>query len=763
MGPLDDQVVREDSLTATPDGLDIAIYTHWYRALPLPSLARVDLTVDGEPDRPGRAVGDGQRPPLRLRARWPRRATSTGSPPTRPCCTCRSRPRPAASTGCSCCSACRSPTSSPVRTGCRWWRPVATDKTLTAAGASIMTDTAPGLPRLGTTLFSLSLEQRKPGRDFASLVNEVAARDLGPGLEMVAFQSLRGWPRLSDAQVREVRGVIEASGLTPSCLAINNDLGLYPGRLLTDDESYEYVAVQVRGAAALGFPVTRVGVETVAGDPRAAAAAGRGARREDRRRDPRPADHRGAAGRRAQGAVHPAGHPVAGVHPRHELEHAGGPGRRRRRPPGRRHRAGAHRADQGSCGPRTARPWRSSPSWSAAPPRPARPRRRSATSRCCSRCTGRWTPSGGPTSSRTWCTCTASSTGSSTGHDPSIDWPAVARVLVRAGLRRLHLQRVRGARLQRPVQRLRPDPRPARHAQAACSSRAGRRRCAPMSRVLIIGSGPTGADLRPAADSSRPPDVVVLMVEAGPVVVDPAGHERQEHRRPGRAEPRPAASQGRGEHSRARGAARRHRGGGHGHRPLRHRTSSAGRPRVRRPARRRRVRLRRRPGRALDLRHPAPGGQRADRLPARPRRAARRGVGGCCTSPAAPSATRRRPPPILERVGAEFAADGLTVAPAAGGRRPAARRDAALGRHGRRPRPAGRRGARRPLRAAARDARRPAAAARATASSVPCCATSAPAPRRRCAPTPSWSRRTPSARRSCCGPRASARRRWAAT
>jgi len=46
MGPLDDQVVRADSLTATPDGLDIAVYSHWYRALPLPSLAKVDLTVD---------------------------------------------------------------------------------------------------------------------------------------------------------------------------------------------------------------------------------------------------------------------------------------------------------------------------------------------------------------------------------------------------------------------------------------------------------------------------------------------------------------------------------------------------------------------------------------------------------------------------------------------------------------------------------------------------------------------------------------------
>ena len=49
MGPLDDQVVREDSLTATADGLDIAVYSHWYRALPLPSLVKADLTVDGTP------------------------------------------------------------------------------------------------------------------------------------------------------------------------------------------------------------------------------------------------------------------------------------------------------------------------------------------------------------------------------------------------------------------------------------------------------------------------------------------------------------------------------------------------------------------------------------------------------------------------------------------------------------------------------------------------------------------------------------------
>lgn len=124
-----------------------------------------------------------------------------------------------------------------------------------------MTDTAAGLPRLGITLFSLTLEQRRPGTDLTTLIREVGARDLGPGLEMVAFQSLRGWPRLDADLAHAVRGALDASGLTPSCLAINLDLALRPGRLLGDDEAHDYLAVQLRGAAALGFPVVRVGAE----------------------------------------------------------------------------------------------------------------------------------------------------------------------------------------------------------------------------------------------------------------------------------------------------------------------------------------------------------------------------------------------------------------------------------------------------------------------------------------------------------------------
>lgn len=124
-----------------------------------------------------------------------------------------------------------------------------------------MTDTTPGLPRLGLTLFSLTLEQRRPGGGLTSLIREAAARGLGPGLEMVAFQSLRGWPRPGDDVVRAFRAAVDGTGFELSCLAINLDLALRPGRLLSDDEAYEYLAVQLRGAATLGFPVVRVGAE----------------------------------------------------------------------------------------------------------------------------------------------------------------------------------------------------------------------------------------------------------------------------------------------------------------------------------------------------------------------------------------------------------------------------------------------------------------------------------------------------------------------
>ncbi len=48
MGPLDKDVVRDDALSATDAGYALQIHSHWYRALPLTSLAVVDLALDGE-------------------------------------------------------------------------------------------------------------------------------------------------------------------------------------------------------------------------------------------------------------------------------------------------------------------------------------------------------------------------------------------------------------------------------------------------------------------------------------------------------------------------------------------------------------------------------------------------------------------------------------------------------------------------------------------------------------------------------------------
>ena len=122
MGPLDDQVVRDDSLTATTDGLDIAVYSHWYRALPLPSLAKIELTVDGTPvesDSLSVTVNDHRYAFAELAEKgdeyWFTTDPVVLHVPV--------ETGPGSSIGCSCCSGCRSPTSSPGPTGCRCWHP----------------------------------------------------------------------------------------------------------------------------------------------------------------------------------------------------------------------------------------------------------------------------------------------------------------------------------------------------------------------------------------------------------------------------------------------------------------------------------------------------------------------------------------------------------------------------------------------------------------------------------------------------------------
>jgi sugar phosphate isomerase/epimerase len=120
--------------------------------------------------------------------------------------------------------------------------------------------TAVALPKLGTTLFSFTLEMRQPAYTLEGMIDKVAELGLGPGLEMVGFQSLRGYPRVSAEAVSAFRDQCERTGLEPSAMSMNLDLGLHRGRLLDEDEALDYLEPQIAVSAAMGFPVCKSSV-----------------------------------------------------------------------------------------------------------------------------------------------------------------------------------------------------------------------------------------------------------------------------------------------------------------------------------------------------------------------------------------------------------------------------------------------------------------------------------------------------------------------
>ena len=230
------------------------------------------------------------------------------------------------------------------------------------------------------------------------------------------------------------------------------------------------------------------------------------------------------------------------------------------------------------------------------------------------------------------------------GDDPSIDWPAVARVLVEQGydgfISSEYEAHAYSDRYNAFDQLRAQHDMLKRLLESAASPVA-----APMSRRPDHRHRSHRAPPTPAGCSSRPPTCRCSMVEAGPVVSTPPRHERQEHRRPAEQRPLPgSASQGPGD--RSPGTAGLPGGtAAEGTVTARFGTysSAAG---ARTPA--------------ACPRPPCPpaSAARACTGPAPPR--ARRAASGstscptstscstrrrrCCTSPAAPSGTRRRPP-----------------------------------------------------------------------------------------------------------------------
>lgn len=118
-----------------------------------------------------------------------------------------------------------------------------------------MTPTPDGLPKLGITLFSLTLEMRHPGYSLEGMIRRVAELDLGPGLEMVGFQSLRDWPRITDDTVVGLRNLVDECELVPTAMSMNLDLARRRDRRMTEEEGLAYLEAQMEAAHRLGFPI----------------------------------------------------------------------------------------------------------------------------------------------------------------------------------------------------------------------------------------------------------------------------------------------------------------------------------------------------------------------------------------------------------------------------------------------------------------------------------------------------------------------------
>lgn len=112
-------------------------------------------------------------------------------------------------------------------------------------------------PQIGATLYAFTNEYLTRRYSFEGLLREIASRNLGPGVEVIGFQSIRGFPEVDDAFVERFKELIAELDLKPTSLAINSDRFLKPGQPIADSELLEYHKRQMHSAAKLGFPVVR--------------------------------------------------------------------------------------------------------------------------------------------------------------------------------------------------------------------------------------------------------------------------------------------------------------------------------------------------------------------------------------------------------------------------------------------------------------------------------------------------------------------------
>jgi sugar phosphate isomerase/epimerase len=111
--------------------------------------------------------------------------------------------------------------------------------------------------RLGTTIYSFTNEYHSRRYTLDELIRKVGELGLGPGVELVGFSHVRGFPAVSGEFAEHLKELLAGNHLEASCLGINADVQIRRDRRMTEEENYAYHAAQIEAAAKLGFPVVR--------------------------------------------------------------------------------------------------------------------------------------------------------------------------------------------------------------------------------------------------------------------------------------------------------------------------------------------------------------------------------------------------------------------------------------------------------------------------------------------------------------------------
>jgi Xylose isomerase-like TIM barrel len=112
-------------------------------------------------------------------------------------------------------------------------------------------------PIMGTTLYAFTLEWRSGKYTLEAMLEQVVIRKLCNAIEIIGFQSIKGFPQVTDAFVKKFRDKMDQYELVPSSLAINADVAIRRGEKLSVEETVEYLALQIETASKLGFSVVR--------------------------------------------------------------------------------------------------------------------------------------------------------------------------------------------------------------------------------------------------------------------------------------------------------------------------------------------------------------------------------------------------------------------------------------------------------------------------------------------------------------------------